>query len=86
MQWLLALNGYPSIYIISAQTGQLPETLPANLPKDPFSGQDFEYEITERGFVLRCRAKDILASQAIWPPGTDPDVVHEYEFELQMQD
>jgi hypothetical protein len=64
----------------------LPETLPDYLPKDPFSGQDFEYEITEKGFVLRCRAKDILASQLVWPPGTPQDVVHEYEFELQMQD
>ena len=81
-----ALKAAIEIYISTANTGQLPETLPDYLPKDPFSGQDFEYEITERGFVLRCRAKDILASQAIWPPGTDPDVVHEYEFELQMQD
>jgi len=80
-----AVRAAVEIYIISAQTGQLPETLPANLPKDPFSGQDFEYEITEKGFLLRCRANDILASQALHPPGTDPDVVHEYEFELQMQ-
>jgi len=79
-----ALRAAVEIYIISAQTGQLPEILPANLPKDPFSGQDFEYEITEKGFVLRCRAKDIHASQAFRPPGTDADVVHEYEFELQM--
>jgi hypothetical protein len=81
-----ALKAAIEIYISTANTGQLPETLPDYLPKDPFSGQDFEYEITEKGFVLRCRAKDILASQAIQPPGTDPDVVHEYEFELQMLD
>ncbi|MFC1792833.1 hypothetical protein ACFL3Q_04530 [Planctomycetota bacterium] len=79
-----ALKAAIEIYLATANSGQLPETLPDYLPKDPFSGQDFEYEITEKGFVLRCQAKDILASQAIWPPGTDSDVVHEYEFELQM--
>lgn len=78
------LNAAIKIYLIKARTGQLPQTLPPGLPKDPFSGQDFQYEITEKGFVLRCRAKDILASQALQPFGTDPDVVHEYEFELKM--
>jgi hypothetical protein len=42
-----------------AETGRLPEVLPAGLPKDPFSGQDFQYERTGTGFVLRCRAKDL---------------------------
>jgi hypothetical protein len=42
-----------------AQTGKLPEVLPADLPKDPFSGQDFQYERTATGFVLRCRGKDL---------------------------
>ena len=79
-----ALKDAIEIYLIKAKTGQLPDILPPGLPKDPFSDQDFEYEITEKGFVLRCRAKDIHASQAFRPPGTDPDVVHEYEFELQM--
>ncbi len=81
-----ALKVAIAIYLIKAKTGQLPETMPDGLSKDPFSGQDFEYEITEKGFVLRCRAKDIHASQAFRPPGTDPDVVHEYEFELQVKD
>lgn len=40
------------IYIIKAETGQLPETLPANSPKDPFSGQDFGYNITDEGFSI----------------------------------
>jgi hypothetical protein len=79
-----ALKAAIEIYLVAANTGQLPQTLPDYLPKDPFSGQDFEYEITEKGFLLRCRAKDILASQAMHPPGTNPDVVHEYEFELRM--
>ncbi len=47
------------IYLVKAETGQLPETLPANLPEDPFSGQDFEYEVTSQGFVLRCQEKEI---------------------------
>ena len=83
---LNALKAAIEIYIATANSGQLPDTLPDYLPKDPFSGQDFEYEIIERGFVLRCRAKDILASQALQPPGVSQDVVHEYEFEVQMQD
>jgi len=81
-----ALKAAIEIYLATANTGQLPDTLPNFLPKDPFSGQDFEYEITEKGFVLRCRAKDILASRPVWPSGIAQDVVHEYEFELQMQD
>ena len=38
-------------------------------PKDPFSGGEFEYEITPNGFILRCRAKDL-----------DDDRVWQYEF------
>jgi len=40
------------IYLVNAETGQLPETLPANLPKDPFSGQGFEYNVSDEGFVI----------------------------------
>lgn len=40
-------------------SGKLPTTLPAGLPKDPFSGQDFQYEQTDDGFVLRCQGKDL---------------------------
>jgi len=40
------------IYLVNAETGQLPETLPANLPKDPFSGQEFEYNVSDEGFVI----------------------------------
>ena len=57
------------IYLVKAETGQLPDTLPDYLPKDPFSGQDFEYEVTRQGFVLRCREKEI-SQDRIW----------EYEF------
>jgi hypothetical protein len=46
-----------------AESGELPATLPAGLPKDPFSGEDFEYERTDEGFVLRCRGKDLETSE-----------------------
>ena len=46
-----------AIYHIKATSGQLPQTLPEGLPKDPYSGTDFEYQATEKGFVLRCRAR-----------------------------
>ena len=46
-----------AIYHVKATTGQLPQTLPEGLPKDPYSGKDFEYQVTAKGFILRCRAK-----------------------------
>jgi hypothetical protein len=60
------------IYIIRAKTGKLPDTLPADAPKDPFSGRDFEYEVTKNGFVLRCRAEDL-----------DKNEIHQYEFKVK---
>ncbi len=42
-----------------AEAGRFPEVLPEGLPKDPFSGQDFQYERTRTGFILRCRGKDL---------------------------
>jgi len=50
-----AVQAAIAIYLIKAKTGQLPQTLPADLPKDPYSDKDFEYRVTERGFILRCR-------------------------------
>jgi hypothetical protein len=67
-----ALKAALEIYLITAQTGQLPETLPSYLPKDPYSSQDFEYELTSDGFILRCRVKDI-----------DTDEIQQYEFKVQ---
>lgn len=61
-----------SIYIICGRTGRLPDSLPAGLPKDLFSGQDFEYQKTSGGFVLRCRGKDL-----------QKDKIHEYEFKVR---
>lgn len=59
-----ALKTALEIHLILAQTGQLPEALPAYCPKDPYSGRDFEYEVTDTGFVLRCRAMDISDNKA----------------------
>jgi hypothetical protein len=42
------------IYLVKARTGQLPDTLPDGLPKDPYRDLPFEYETTETGFLLRC--------------------------------
>lgn len=57
------------IYIVKARTGSLPGKLPAGMPKDLFSGEDFQYEKTKDGFLLRCRGKDI-----------DKDETYKYEF------
>ena len=66
-----ALKVAIEIYLIKAETGQLPETLLDGLPKDPYSGQDFEYEATSQGFVLRCREKEIGINKVL-----------EYEFAI----
>ena len=60
------------IYIIKAQTGKLPDSLPAGLPKDMFSGEDFEYKKSGGGFVLRCRGKDLGNNKT-----------YEYEFKVK---
>jgi hypothetical protein len=60
------------IYEIAAQTGQLPDSLPAGMPKDLFSGKDFEYEKTDEGFILRCQGKDL-----------SKDEIYEYEFKVK---
>jgi len=64
-----ALKAAIDIYLEVTEAGQLPEMLPANLPKDPFSGEDFEYEVTNHGFILRCRQVEIGTNE-LW----------EYEF------
>ncbi|UCE46246.1 MAG: hypothetical protein JSW47_11545 [Phycisphaerales bacterium] len=59
------------IYVVRAKTGRLPDRLPANLPKDLFSGEDFEYSKRKDGFTLRCRGKDLDEGEA-----------YQYEFEV----
>lgn len=64
-----ALRAALDLYLTKARTGQLPDALPGDAPRDPYSGKPFEYVKTATGFVLRCRAKDL-----------DKDEAYEYEF------
>ncbi len=54
------------VYLIVAKTGQLPKALPDGLPKDPFTGRDFIYEITDEGFALRCQDEEFLRRKNKW--------------------
>ena len=67
-----AIRTAVDVYIIKARTGKLPDGLPPDAPKDPFSGQDFKYEKTKDGFILRCQAEDL-----------DKDEIHQYEFKVK---
>ncbi len=51
------------------RTGKLPGELPKNMPKDLFSGKNFEYEKNNDSFILRC-------------PGKDSDI---YEFKFKIK-
>ena len=53
-----ALRTAVEIYMIKAKTGKLPDTLPAGLPGDLFSGTDFKYEKTTDGFALRSQGEE----------------------------
>jgi hypothetical protein len=48
------------LYLIMAKTGQLPNELPDYLPKDPYTGRNFLYEITDDGFILGCQSDIFL--------------------------
>lgn len=67
-----AIDTAIELYTVKAKTGVLPDTLPAGLPGDLFSGKDFEYEKSDDGFILRCRAKDLVK-----------DKIHEYKFKVK---
>lgn len=67
-----AIKAAIEVYLIKAETGKLPEELPAGLAKDMFSGKDFEYEKTTDGFILRCQGKDL-----------GKDELYEYSFKAQ---
>lgn len=54
------------VYLVLAKTGRLPEKLPDHLPKDPFTGRDFVYEITDEGFALRCQDEEFLRRKNKW--------------------
>jgi len=66
-----ALKAAVQIYITKASTGELPDELPSEIPGDLFSGEDFEYEKKDDGFILRCGAKDL-----------QNDTIHEYQFKV----
>jgi hypothetical protein len=51
------------VYLVKARTGQLPDVLPSNAPKDPYNGKDFTYEKSEKGFVIRSSPSPFLASR-----------------------
>jgi hypothetical protein len=53
-----AVKAAIEIYLILAKIGQLPETLPDGLPKDPYTLEDFKYEIIEDGFALYSQGED----------------------------
>jgi len=61
-----------AICLSRAQSGRLPRALPEGLPKDAFSGEDFEYKRTDEGFVLRCRTPDL-----------DKNETYEYAFPVK---
>ncbi|MFX0210949.1 MAG: hypothetical protein ACFFDT_33530 [Candidatus Hodarchaeota archaeon] len=67
-----ALKTAIEIYLNKAKTGQLPDVLPDGLPKDPYSGKDFDYKITKDSFILRCRVKPI-----------GQDEVKQFEFKVK---
>lgn len=67
-----AVKAGVEICLARAKSGRLPETLPKGLPKDAFSGEDFEYKLTDDGFVLRCRKPDL-----------DKNETYEYAFVLK---
>jgi len=69
-----AVKAAIEVYIIKAKTGKLPDTLPAGLPGDLFSGKPFEYKKTTGGFILRYRGEDL----------SDKDKkIYEYEFKVK---
>jgi len=74
-----AVRAAIEIYLLWIDNNTLPEALPPDLPKDPFSGSDFEYEITDAGFLLRCRQGEI--EEGATPPQS-PEIIWAYEFKL----
>ena len=47
-----ALKAALAIYLIKAQTGELPETAPPGFPTNPYDNEAFKYTVTENGFKL----------------------------------
>jgi len=53
-----AVRAAVGVYLSQAQTGRLPETLPAGSLSDPFSGKPLQYEKADDHFVLRWQEKE----------------------------
>ncbi|MHC4636327.1 MAG: hypothetical protein ACYTBP_05835 [Planctomycetota bacterium] len=56
------------IYMIKVKTGKLPDLLPAGLPIDEFSGNDFGYRKTTDGFVLVTKGREIRNGKMLEEP------------------
>ena len=67
-----ALKTALHLYVMKARVGRLPNALPEGMPKDLFSGKNFEYERTKDGFILRCRGKDLAKNK-----------IYKYEFKVK---
>jgi len=65
-----AIQAATAVYLMKARTGQLPQTMPAGLPKDPHTGKDFEYRATAKGFSLRCGTR--FAAYGGYGPTPEP--------------
>jgi hypothetical protein len=69
-----AVKAAVELYLVVAKTGRLPETLPSGLPKDPSTNEDFIYEITDDGFILRCGIKNLRSRK-----------FEQYEFKVKSE-
>ena len=47
-------SGYRGLLDTSPKRARVPFMPPDGVPKDPFSGKDFQYETTKDGFLFRC--------------------------------
>lgn len=66
-----AIKAAIEILLDRARTRKLANELPAGLPKDAFSNEDFKYERTKEGFILHCSGKDLGKNK-----------LYQYEFKL----
>ncbi len=67
-----ALKTALHLYVLKTKLGRLPDALPEGMPKDLFSGKNFEYERTKDGFILRSQGKDLAKNK-----------IYEYEFKVK---
>jgi hypothetical protein len=54
-----AFSAALDLYLERAKTGKLPESLPDGVPKDPITGKEFLYAVTDEGFLLRSQGEPI---------------------------